>query len=207
MGEIMHSWILTGGVGCGKSSCAQALMSRLGEKARFFSADTEAQRLLDEPATLDALRELFGPEAVAGQGVDARASRPWLRQRVFGDAEARTRLEGLLHPAVLSSLEGAREAARGGGVELFLAEVPLHYEIGGSVSADLIIVVAASRAVQVRRLMERRGLEEPVIEKMLRSQWPIEAKVERADVVIWNDGATEALEAQVLTLARQYWQA
>jgi len=93
------------------------------------------------------------------------------------------------------------------GAELFLAEVPLHYEIGITVTADLIIVVAASQTVQVRRLMERRGLEEPIIGQMLRSQWPIEAKVERADVVIWNDGDTAALEAQMLTLARPYWQA
>lgn len=91
------------------------------------------------------------------------------------------------------------------GKELFLAEVPLHYEIGETITADLVIVVAASRAMQVRRLMERRGLEEPIIEQILRSQWPIEAKVEKADVVIWNDGDEAALEAQVLTLLRQHW--
>jgi dephospho-CoA kinase len=85
--------------------------------------------------------------------------------------------------------------------------VPLHYEIGGTVSADLIIVVAASPEVQKRRLMERRGLDESIIEQMLRAQWPIEAKVERADVVIWNEGDLSALEAQVLTLVRQHWQA
>jgi dephospho-CoA kinase len=38
---------------------------------------------------------------------------------------------------------------------------------------------------------------------MLGSQWSVEAKVERADVVIWNDGDRAALEAQVLTLAKQ----
>jgi len=55
--------------------------------------------------------------------------------------------------------------------------------------------------------MESRGLDESIIEKMLRAQWPIEAKVEKADVVIWNDGDRAALEAQVLTLVRQHWQA
>jgi dephospho-CoA kinase len=90
------------------------------------------------------------------------------------------------------------------GAELFLAEVPLHYEGREATVADLVIVVAASRTVQVRRLMERRGLEESFIEHMLRSQWPIEAKVEKADVVIWNDGDFSALEAQMLTFARQY---
>jgi dephospho-CoA kinase len=45
----------------------------------------------------------------------------------------------------------------------------------------------------------------PIIEQILRSQWPIEAKVERADVVIWNDGDIAALDAQLLTLTRQIW--
>jgi dephospho-CoA kinase len=71
----------------------------------------------------------------------------------------------------------------------------------------LVIVVAASRTMQARRLMERRGLDEAMIERILRSQWPIEAKVERADTVIWNEGELTALEAQALTLARQLRQA
>ncbi len=104
-------------------------------------------------------------------------------------------------------LEGYRSRAGESGAELFLAEVPLHYEIGSSVKADLVIVVAASRTVQARRLMERRGLDDAMIEKILRSQWPIEAKVEKADIVIWNDGDLAAFEAQVLTLARQFRQA
>ena len=35
------------------------------------------------------------------------------------------------------------------------------------------------------------------------TKWTVEAKVDRADVVIWNDGDRTALEAQVLTLAKQ----
>lgn len=86
-------------------------------------------------------------------------------------------------------------------MNLFLAEVPLHYEIGATVSADFVIVVASSRSVQVRRMMEVRGLDEPTVHKFLDAQWPVEAKVERADIVIWNDGSPASLEAQVLTLA------
>jgi dephospho-CoA kinase len=124
---------------------------------------------------------------------------------VFIDPGLRSELEAILHPRVLVGLESQRAEMDASGKELFLAEVPLHYEIGETITADLVIVVAASRAMQVRRLMERRGLEEPIIEQILRSQWPIEAKVEKADVVIWNDGDEAALEAQVLTLLRQHW--
>ncbi len=204
----MKSWIITGGVGCGKSSVTELLAAHLKLWAgSVFSADQAAQGLLDTPQVLEKLRQEFGTAAIVSRDGQDQADRGWLRGAVFADPDKRRRLEEILHPGVLAALETARQEASEAGANLFLAEVPLHYEIGGTVSADLIIVAAASPEVQKRRLMERRGLDESIIEQMLRAQWPIEAKVERADVVIWNDGDRGALEAQVLTLARQHCQA
>lgn len=204
----MKSWIITGGIGCGKSSVSELLAeSLLRNKEAYFSADRAVQQLLDTQAVATKLKLKFGEAAVSQQEGQVRANRDWLRAEVFSNSEKRRLLEEILHPAVLANLETERNAQLQGGANLFLAEVPLHYEIGGTVSADLIIVVAASPEVQKRRLMERRGLDESIIEQMLRAQWPIEAKVERADVVIWNEGDLSALEAQVLTLVRQHWQA
>ena len=56
-------------------------------------------------------------------------------------------------------------------------------------------------------MMETRGLNELNVQQFLDAQWPIEAKVERADAVIWNDGSAASLEAQVLTLASPLLQA
>ena len=204
----MNSWIVTGGIGCGKSSVTDLLAGHLlKEKAFVFSADRSAQALLDQPEILAKLKTQLGEASVVNKEGREVADREWLRTEVFANEARRQILEKILHPGVLRELESARDAQSAAGANLFLAEVPLHYEIGGTVSADLIIVVAASPEVQKRRLMERRGLDESIIDKMLRAQWPIEAKVERANVVIWNDGDRSALEAQVLTLARQHWQA
>lgn len=204
----MTSWIITGGIGCGKSSVTDLLAKHLLKNGvEVFSADRSAHALMDEPAVLGELKRQLGDGAVISKDGKDIANREWLRSEVFADVGKRQILEKILHPRVLRDLEKSREAHLNGGANLFLAEVPLHYEIGGTVSADLIIVVAASPEVQKRRLMERRGLDESIIEQMLRAQWPIEAKVERGDVVIWNDGDRSALEAQVLTLARQHWQA
>jgi dephospho-CoA kinase len=199
----MKSWVITGGMGCGKSTVCAMLRERLPHAA-FFSSDEQVQQLLDQEVIVEQLQKQFGPEAV--DPALRRANRAWLRSAAFADPLRRKRLEALLHPHVLLALENARERA---GLEpdtnLFLAEVPLYYEIGATVSADLVIAVAASQTIQVRRLMARRGLDESTIHQMLRAQWPIDAKVERADVVIWNDGDTAALDAQVLTLTREHW--
>ncbi|HEY1050369.1 MAG TPA: dephospho-CoA kinase [Prosthecobacter sp.] len=200
----MQSWIVTGGVGCGKSHVMKTLGALTARFSACFSADAAVREIIEKPAVAAQIQAEFG---VPLTGKEPAAVRDWLRENVLPVPAKRTRLESILHPPVLAALEEARRAARKGGVNLFLAEVPLHYEIGGTVSADFVIVVASSRSVQVRRMMENRGLDEPTVQKFLDAQWPIEAKVERADSVIWNDGSLASLEAQVLTLASPLLQA
>jgi dephospho-CoA kinase len=200
----LRNWIITGGVGCGKSSMVSLIKEICGERSVvIFSSDAAVTEILSRFDILASIQELFGPEAVNTNGV----CRQWLRAEVLPVPAKRAKLENLLHPLVLSHLETARDQARASGCNLFLAEVPLHYEIGATVSADFVIVVASSRSVQVRRMMEKRGLDEHTVQKFLQAQWPIEAKVERADAVIWNDGSLASLEAQVLTLASPLLQA
>lgn len=198
----MISWIVTGGVACGKSAVSEALMRHVGA-GRSFSSDECVARLLEQSEVKSRLVESFGSNVLVGEGGgSASINRAVLREIAFNDISARRQLEAIIHPLVLAELESSRAEALKMGEQLFLAEVPLYYEIGGTVEADLVIVAVASRTIQTRRLMERRGLDESIIERILRSQWPIEAKIDRADVVIWNDGDLSALEMQVLTLAR-----
>ena len=194
----MKSWILTGGAATGKSLAAQLIECLGDQELRRFSCDDAVGRAYHNPLVEAALVEVLGAQILRSEG---GVDRGWIREFVLPDSAKRALLEGVLHPIVFDELEAARSRAMTEGANLFVAEVPLHYETGASVSADLIIVVAASRAVQVRRMMENRGLDEHSVHSFLNAQWPIEAKAERADVVIWNDGDIPALEAQVSKLS------
>lgn len=200
----MKSWLITGCVGCGKSLAVSQLAKLFPRSVRFFSADVAAAEQLKSQRVIQRLTATFGTQVLQTTG---EVCRQWLRDVVLPDTVLRKQLEEILHPLVLHALEEARDEASNSRMNLFLAEVPLHYEIGSTVSADFVIVVASSRSVQVRRMMETRGLDEQTVHKFLEAQWPIEAKVERADAVIWNDGSLAALEAQVLTLASPLLQA
>jgi dephospho-CoA kinase len=197
----MKRWVITGGLACGKSSATELLRHYLPE-AGVFSCDDAVHELLAMPDVVAQIGQHFGVNVLTEDG--RAVNRPKLRATVFGSETERAALEGILHPRVLENLENKSAEAEKTGRNLFVAEVPLYYEIGESVPADLVITVACSRELQKRRMKERRGLDDATCEQMLATQWPIEAKIDKADVVLWNDGERSGLEDQVLLLANRH---
>ena len=198
MKSEMQSWVITGGIACGKSTVLLRVKECLGaERLALYSCDEEVRRLLGLAAIQEAIEVRIGPGVVESGEVN----REKLGKLVFEDLNARRELEAILHPPVLAALEEARAGAREAGtVNLFVAEVPIHYEIGGTVAADHVIVVASSLDQQVRRLMHYRGLDKARSESMVDAQWPVLEKANKATKVIWNDGSEEALDDQISIL-------
>lgn len=194
------TWIITGGVACGKSTVLKLLQERLGSRMSCFSSDAVVHELYSNPHVMDRLTARFGTEMLEN-GPGTPINRARLGELVFADPVALRQLEAILHPPVLSALESARAAAvREPLVNLFVAEVPLYYEIGATVAADHVIVVASSPDLQVRRLMRHRGLDQARSEAILAAQLPVLDKAAKASKVIWNDGDLRALEDQVAAL-------
>ena len=198
----MENLVITGGVSAGKSTLLAGLLPFFLQKSGSFSSDKAVTELYESNAFMHELDECFGREALQTDELgNTRVDRRWLREMVLPDLARRSKLNNIVHGYVLQALADARTKAKEQDAKVFVAEVPLHYEIGSVISADLVIVVAASRSVQVRRMMENRRLDEATTQAFLDAQLPIETKVEKADVVIWNDGDSSALESQTLLLA------
>lgn len=133
-------------------------------------------------------------------------NRKIVRELVFRNVSARRQLETLMHPLIFAELEESwLSSQKISSAKVFLAEVPLYYETRASLPADTVIVVAASRMVQRARLIEHRSLDVSTSEAVLDSQLPLEVKTEKADVVIWNDGNSAAMEAQAGVLLKSHW--
>lgn len=195
----MKKWIVTGGIGTGKTSFCQTL-KRLMPELSLFSSDEAVHQAYASTEVRLRIATALGMKQPPG---DPEAFRTRVRELVLEAPVARKRLEQILHPHVWAELEKQEKFAAEGGVKVLVAEVPLYYETGRAVVVDKIIVLAASQAVQLNRVRTRRGVDEATALAMLKMQLPLSEKVALADMVVWNDGSLSALEQATITLLRQ----
>jgi dephospho-CoA kinase len=123
-----------------------------------------------------------------------------LRDTVFADAAAKTRLEAILHPLIRA--QALRQAGLHSGVTV--VDVPLLAESPGwREQAERVLVVDCSEATQVARVAQRPGWDEAVARRVVAQQAARAQRRALADAVIVNDGIDRAqLAAEVAALWR-----
>lgn len=188
---------LTGGIGSGKS-VVSGMFAELG--AAVVDTD-EISRALTAPggAAIPPIRESFGPEYIAADGGLDRAR---MRSLVFGNAEAKRKLEGILHPRIRDRLRADVAAARQSYV---IAVIPLLFETG--VCLDLlqrVLVVDCEESEQIRRASARSGLSAQEVRAIMAAQLPRAERLKRADDVLVNDGSIDELRVQVRRIHARY---
>lgn len=186
----MKTFGLTGGIGMGKSTCADLLRQR-----RFHVIDTDdLARDLVQPGQ-PALAEIagaFGP-AVLDEGGWLR--RGALADLVFNDSEARRRLEAILHPRITEAWSVQLADWRGAGVARAVVVIPLLFETAVETRFDATVCVACTTSTQQLRLCQRGWSPEEMVRRSA-AQLPVEQKMARVDHVIWTEGSIEAHAAQ-----------
>lgn len=188
---------LTGGIGSGKSTVAE-LFRRRG--VAVIDTDEIAHALTRPGAEgFAAIVRAFGPEVLDAQG---RLDRVRLRRLVFADADARKKLEDILHPLIRA--EVARKLAAAPGPYVVVV-VPLLIETGGFRElVDRVLVVDCPEETQIRRTMARSGLTRPEVVAIMAAQAPRARRLACADDVLDNSGEPTALEEGVARLDAQY---
>lgn len=197
---------LTGGIASGKSTVARRLVEH---GAVHIDADDLARRVVEpgKPA-FDAVVEAFGPGVVRRDGT---LDRPKLGELVFNDAQARDRLNAIVHPAVRElSAKLFEKAEREDPDAVVVYDVPLLVEAQVDHPFDLIVVTSAPRRTQVKRLVEERGLDPIQAEARVDAQVGNTERLAVADVVIDTDGSiahtmsqTDALWARIAQERRE----
>lgn len=184
---------VTGGLGCGKSEVGR-ILGELG--VQVLDTDELVHEMLDSRHPVGrAVADLFGAAVVRPDGC---IDRQRVARRVFADPEALTRLNALVHPAVLTRV-GAWVAERRERGEEAAVLIPLLFEAGADQGWDAIVCVSADEAVVLKRL-QSRGWTEEETRRRLAAQWPLAEKEKRADYVLRNNGGRDELRAQTARL-------
>lgn len=177
---------LTGGVASGKTTVSD----RLSEKGVPVVDTDSISRSMVAPGTsgLEQVASEFGDDILDSSGaLDRRA----LRERIFAHPEQRDKLEAILHPLI--EREARKQISQHGNAEYVVLVVPLLVETGIFPEADRIVVVDVPESLQIRRLVERDGIDRDRAASMLSAQATRSQRLESATDVIDNSGSLEDL--------------
>ena len=194
---------LTGGIGTGKSEVSR-LLGTLG--AEVIEADRVGHEAY-APGT-PGWREVVEAFGVGVLDADGRIDRKRLGGIVFGDEQARERLNAIVHPIVRQLLEERIAGLEREGARVIVIEVPLLIEAIKQQSRwtrmlDEIWVVTAPEEQVVKRVQTRSRLDEKAIRARIVSQATDQERIEHADAVIDNSGSLEGLKREVTNLWRE----
>ncbi|MFF8477501.1 dephospho-CoA kinase [Streptomyces sp. NPDC015414] len=181
---------LTGGIGAGKSEVSRLLVEH---GAVLIDADRIAREAV-APGTpgLAAVVDAFGADVLTADG---GLDRPRLGSIVFADPEKLAVLNAIVHPLVGARSRELEAAAAQDAVVVH--DVPLLTENGLAPLYDLVIVVDATPATQLDRLVRLRGMTEDDARARMAAQATREQRREIADIVIDNDVPLDALRQRV----------
>lgn len=187
---------LTGGIGSGKSTVADAFAA-LG--VNIVDADILARQVV-EPGSeaLHAIAGHFGAEILLADG---SLNRRLLREHIFASPAEKAWLNGLLHPLIHKMTQ--RHIAQATSPYV-LWVVPLLVENQLYDRADRVLVVDVPVETQISRTMQRDGVSREHAEKILAAQATREARLAIADDVIDNNGAPDAIASDVARLHAAY---
>jgi dephospho-CoA kinase len=181
---------LTGGIGSGKSMVA-ARLARCG--AWIIDSDRIAREVVELGTPgLRAVVDEFGDEILTGDGT---LDRPALAARVFDDADARGRLNAIVHPLVAA--RSTELAAAAPPDAIVVHDIPLLVENKMAARFPLALVVHADAEVRLRRLVEQRGMAQPDAAARIAAQATDEQRQAVADVWLDNNGSLDCTFAAV----------
>jgi dephospho-CoA kinase len=184
---------LTGGIGSGKSTVSQ-LLAELG--AFVIDADKVGHEIyLPGKEAWKQVTAAFGSEILAA---DQTIDRKKLGAIVFGSAEARQRLNAIVHPLMFQDIDRRIQAKRAAGFSgPIVVEAAILIEANWTPLVDEVWLVETNTQAVVERVAAQRGLAASDTEARIASQLSNAERRKHAQLVIHNDGSLADLKQRV----------
>lgn len=182
---------LTGSIATGKSQVSRFLKNK---GIKVVDADLIARDVANFESVKNKIKEEFGEDLYKKGSLDRKK----LAEVVFKNEKSREKLNQIMHPEIYKEIKRQIEASN----DLVFVDIPLFFENEElnkkyGLNFDEIWLVYVDRATQIKRLMERDDISREYAKEKINSQFPIEEKKEKADVIIDNSGTLDETFAQV----------
>ncbi|HEY9836160.1 MAG TPA: dephospho-CoA kinase, partial [Vampirovibrionales bacterium] len=181
---------LTGGIGTGKTTVANYLANH--HQLPVLDADIYAREAVQAGSPI--LSEIFERFGVAVKLPDGTLNRKYLGEIIFRYPDEKQWLEQQIHPYVRDRFLAELQRLDTATVVLV---VPLLFEAGMADLVTEIWVISCSPEQQLQRIIERDRFSPEQAQIRINNQLPLTEKVARADIVLDNSSAVEALLKQV----------
>ena len=159
---------LTGGIGSGKTTIANALRER---GYTVYDTDSAAKRLVLVPTVRCAIEQLLGQDVYDGD----RYLTHRVAERVFA-----------VHPAVRQDLQQTVGALPDGG--MVFVESAILYESGFDSDCDYVVAIIAPKTVRIARTMARDNKTEDEVKQRIKAQMSNCQLRHRVQYVVENNG-------------------
>ncbi|GAB2177698.1 dephospho-CoA kinase [Dongia sp. agr-C8] len=188
---------LTGSIGMGKSTAAQALR-QMG--VPVHDADASVHRLMNHGGAAVGFIEAAFP----GTALDGAIDRKELGRRAFADPAQLKRLESILHPMVREQERIFLRSARARRHRVVVLDIPLLYETGGEKRCDAVIVVTAPKFLQDQRVLKRPGMSRQRLDEIASKQMPDAEKRRCADFVVQTGMGKRASRVALARILKKF---
>jgi dephospho-CoA kinase len=189
---------ITGGIAMGKTAVSNHLELHYGFKvldADFYAREAVA---IGSPI-LEQITHRYGSKILL---TDGQLDRPALGRIIFTDRSERQWLEAQIHPEVRRLIQAEtdrllQDQKNTTSTQPIFWVIPLLFETGMAELLDRIWVIYCHPEQQLQRLCDRSGLTRDEAKSRIATQWDIQLKCDRADVVLDNSGSLEDLYQQI----------
>ena len=196
-GQEVYTVGLTGGIASGKSEVCKELRN-LG--AYVIDADEVARDVVKPglPAYKQIL-SVFGPQVLEDSG---KIDREALGKLVFLDPRKRTLLNRITHPCIAEEITRRLVDFAEGNEQpkIVIIDAALIVDVGAENVFNCIVVVDCEPKLQVKRLVELRGMNHEEARTRLESQISGRERVAKADLVVENNGNLDELGGKVRSM-------
>jgi dephospho-CoA kinase len=190
---------VSGGIAAGKSAVCRILQQG---GADIIDADDIARELVAPgmPALAEIAAKL-GPQFIQSDGTLDRVT---LRAYVFADADAKLRLEAILHPRIQQTLQQRSEASESAVVAVAIPLLGPQSRARAYGWLDRVLIVEAPPELQIARIRARDGSSQELAAQMVAAQLDSAGRLPMADDVLINDGDLTSLQHWTQRLLARY---